>query len=536
MSIAFNPSRYRYIDWISNRILEAGELDRLQQIVQGVAPDSTPWAWDLGAIYNEGATFNVTPSITGTTVTLAPTDSKLPMLVFVRDRWEVLRADEAAAVTLTASQTHLYLNWQMAIIDNTSDPSLIDVGTGEPTAKMGQLVFQVAATDTSTTPLNTSLYFQQNSGPILLFTFAVSSGTGALAVVSSSNIKTQALASGVEAGMVSLTTTTSNGQALSSDDPTVTNSRNPNPLSVMDSSVRSPVLSGSSTLPLGNGAGQDPGGISTAKLVHVPTNQTGDVVIEGVRVLANATQAAFATHAPAALGNGVHVMPTANQVGAAPLSHVGQVLGLTTSHPAEVDTDSGGFSVVRDPGASAAAMDAAFGVTMSNVLQSGLLHNGDVFGLLGKSITAYPGATDGDEAMPTTQLGLVSAIASILAGHVNKTSHKNPHGISLDDLGFDLTFSLAQNGYIQFGLTSGSFMIQWGYISNCRPGAPGTAVIFQPSFPTKCVGVVGTSICLQGFDSEWFVLSGAPTVNGFSGYVWGNNNETRDVFWIAIGY
>jgi len=167
---------------------------------------------------------------------------------------------------------------------------------------MGQLVLQVAAADTSTTTLNTSLYFQQNSNPIVLFSFAVASGTGVLTVVSSSGVKIQALASGAKAGMVSLTTTTSSGQALSSDDPSVTNSRNPNPLSVTDAAVRVPVLSGSNTLPIGTGAGQDPGGISTAKLIHVPTSQTGATVIEAVRAQANATQAAFAAHAPAPLG------------------------------------------------------------------------------------------------------------------------------------------------------------------------------------------------------------------------------------------
>ena len=382
----FNQARYRYIDWIAERILEASELDRLQQIMQGVAPDDvTRWAWDLGAIYKEGATFNVTPTVAGTTVTLTATNSAQPMLVFVRGRWEILQTTEAAPVTLATGQTNLYLNWQLVIVNNTVDPSLVDSGTGEPTAEMGQLVLEVAAADTSTTALNTSLYFQQNSGPIVLFTFAVASGTGVLTVVSSSGVKTQALASGAQAGMVSLTTTTSDGQALSSDDPSVTNTRNPNPLSVTDAAVRAPVLSGGSTQPIGTGAGQDPGGINTAKLVHVPTSQTGAAVIEAVRAQANATQAALAAHAPAPLGSGVHVMPTAAQVGAAPASHVGQVLGLSTSHPPEVDADSGGFEVLRDPGAAAAAMDPGFGILMANILQSGLLHNGDVYGILSQS-------------------------------------------------------------------------------------------------------------------------------------------------------
>ena len=124
-------------------------------------------------------------------------------------------------------------------------------------------------------------------------------------------------------------------------------------------------------------------------------------------------------------------MPTAAQVGAAPASHVGQVLGLSTSHPPEVDADSGGFEVLRDPGAAAAAMDPGFGILMANILQSGLLHNGDVYGISSQAITAYPGAADGDGAMTTTSLGLMSAIASVVVGHVNKVSHKNPHGITL---------------------------------------------------------------------------------------------------------
>jgi hypothetical protein len=534
----FNQARYRYIDWIAERILEASELDRLQQIMQGVAPDDvTRWAWDLGAIYKEGATFNVTPTVAGTTVTLTATNSAQPMLVFVRGRWEILQTTEAVPVTLATGQTHLYLNWQLVIVNNTVDPSLVDSGTGEPTAEMGQLVLEVAAADTSTTALNTSLYFQQNSGPIVLFTFAVASGSGALTVVSSSGVKTQALASGAQAGMVSLTTTTSDGQALSSDDPSVTNTRNPNPLSVTDAAVRAPVLSGGSTQPIGTGAGQDPGGINTAKLVHVPTSQTGAAVIEAVRAQANATQAALAAHAPAPLGSGVHVMPTAAQVGAAPASHVGQVLGLSTSHPPEVDADSGGFEVLRDPGAAAAAMDPGFGILMANILQSGLLHNGDVYGILSQAITAYPGAADGDGAMTTTSLGLMSAIASVVVGHVNKVSHKNPHGITLADLGLSITYDfVANNGYIKFTMGTNSFMIQWG-TGITGNSAPGTYFSFSPQFPNNCFGVYGTAVCTEGFDSAAFVLTGvstgAPSTSGF--YAYNSSPGSRIVYWIAIG-
>jgi hypothetical protein len=315
----------------------------------------------------------------------------------------------------------------------------------------------------------------------------------------------------------------------------VTNSRNPNPLSVTDAAVRVPVLSGSNTLPIGTGAGQDPGGISTAKLVHVPTSQTGSAVIEAVRAQANATQAAFAAHAPAPLGNGVHQMPTASQVGAAPASHVGQVLGLSTSHPPEVDADSGGFEVLRDPGAAAAAMDPGFGILMANVLQSGLLHNGDVYGLLSQGITAYPGAVDGDGAMTTTSLGLMSAIASILVGHVNKVSHKNPHGITLPDLGLTISYDfVANNGYIKFAMGTNVFMIQWGTMASVGNSAPGSTFSFSPAFPNNCFGVYGVAVCLPGFDSGFFVLSDTPSTYGFTAYV-GGPPSARTVYWIAVG-
>jgi len=44
----------------------------------------------------------------------------------------------------------------------------------------------------------------------------------------------------------------------------------------------------------------------------------------------------------------------------------------------------------------------------------------------------------------------MSAIASILVGHVNKVSHKNPHGIMLPDLGLTISYSFTANGYIKF--------------------------------------------------------------------------------------
>src|SRR5271157_4512030 len=114
----YNQDRYRYINWTGAEILEASELDRLQRNIRGVGNDDiTQWTWDLGAVYAEGTTFNVTPVIVGTTVSLTPTLAGHPMLVFVRGRWEILQSGEAPSVTLAAGG-NIYLNWELVIRDN----------------------------------------------------------------------------------------------------------------------------------------------------------------------------------------------------------------------------------------------------------------------------------------------------------------------------------------------------------------------------------------------------------------------------------
>jgi hypothetical protein len=144
-------SRYRFVNFIGGRILQAREMDKLQDITRGVDDSNVLTAFDLDAVYREGATLNVTPVITaGTkTVTLTPTDPTKPMLVFVRGRWETLRAAEAPAITLLIGQTQLYLNWQLRKVTSAEDAQLIDISTGEATAEMGELDLAVSATDDS---------------------------------------------------------------------------------------------------------------------------------------------------------------------------------------------------------------------------------------------------------------------------------------------------------------------------------------------------------------------------------------------------
>ena len=416
-----NPARYRYIYWIGDRILQGRELNKLQAITHGVDASDNLVTFDLDAIYQEGATFNVTPTIVSSTVSFVPTNSLLPMLVFVRGRWEVLASGEAAPVTLTTGQTQVFLNWQLVIRTNADDSSLVDAGTGEPTAQMGELVLQLSNVDTSATPLNPTTQFEVNTAPVVLFTFTSSGGV--LTLASTTSVKPQALATAKQAGPVLLTTGTSSGQAVASDDPRLGDARTPLAVSVVDASVRAPVPDGSGNYSIG----ADPGGISNAKIVHTPTHQTGEAALEGVRATANDADLRIASHINRPLGGGVHPMPTAADVGAAPASHVGQALGLSTSHPPQVNANSGGFSVNQSAGTFvASANDPAYAVNENGVYKAGLEHGGDVFSALLASLVAAPGGT------PLTFTGPLHgmmSMAQVLIDHVNqKDGTTNPHG------------------------------------------------------------------------------------------------------------
>ena len=159
-------SRYRFVNFIGGRILQAREMDKLQDITRGVDDSNVLTAFDLDAVYREGATLNVKPVITVGTVTLTPTDPTKPMLVFVRGRWETLRVAEAPAITLLVGQTQLYLNWQLRKVTSAEDSQLIDISTGEATAEMGELNLAVSAIDDSARAVAAS-EFEKNIAAIV---------------------------------------------------------------------------------------------------------------------------------------------------------------------------------------------------------------------------------------------------------------------------------------------------------------------------------------------------------------------------------
>lgn len=555
-----NTSRYRYVNWIGNRILEARELITFEGILRGVDSGNNRTTFDLNALYFEGATFNITPVVTpnSTTVTLTPTNASNPMLVFVRGRWEVLQTGEAAPVTLQSGQVNLYLNWQLLIRTNTDDPTLVDSFTGQPTAQMGELALQITGTDTSGTALNSSTQFEKNTTPIVLFTFAHSGNS--LTLVSSTSVNGQALASKEKGGFVLLTTDSSSGVAASSDDSRLSDQRTPLDNSVTDAKVTTP------TADAGRNYTSVTTGISDAKIVHLPTSQTVSAAIETTRSTANTAAASIAGHINQPLGPGVHPMPTAVQVGAAPLSHVTLPLGVAGSHPPQVNADSGGFQVIRDPGAAAAAMDPAVGVLMGGALRAGLLHNGDVYSALAQALVASPLQEAGDPALVSGQLGLLSTVAGVLSQHVNKTSHKNPHGVACSDIGAatttsvtaaittaetfatnadtvvlnsakaytdsKFTQSLLASGWYSF---PGGFTIQWGQVGTVTSQSGSSTVTFPKQFTNACFSVVATTLgdIASQHDRITYVDPASISRNGFKV---SNNGSGAGASWIAVGW
>jgi len=546
-----NSSRYRMVDWQAERILENTELNRLQGIYEGVNTSGAKVVYDLDQIYRPGAIQNITVVISGLTASFSATDATKPMAVFVRGRWEALTAADflggSPTLTLSGVQTQIYLNYALNIVTwngaggTLTDSSLVDSVTGDPTANMGELDLSIAAADTSGVALNGATQLEKNITPIVMFLFT-NSGTE-LTLVAQDNVNPQALGTLGVAGLVKTTTATGAGVVVSTDDSRMTDTRTPTDLTVIDASVRVPLaVTGTNA----DGSDKydltlDPGGISADKIIWQEVTERVSDALAWLNTQFAGILATLASHIGVALGSpATHPFPTAGQVGAAPANHVNKpldpgpppFLDLTT-HPAWITADQGGFGIART-GITPVAMDPGFGVTTAGVLQAGLLHSGDAYSLLAEALEAYPGGVDGDGAQTPTQLGLMSAMAAILAGHVNKVSHKNPHGTTPASLG--ILSSLGTNGYMLIPLGAGNnFMIQWGHLIAVPLSSPGTAVTFSPWFSNACIGAWGIASCPPGFDGGYVALGAVPTASGVSFWV-GSAPSNRDIFWFAIGY
>jgi hypothetical protein len=561
-----NPSRYRVVDWLGGRILENRELMTLQSILQGTDPNGNTVTYDLDQIFRPGATQNITATVNGLTVSFGPKNSALPMTVFVRGRWEVLQSTDLPSVTLSNTQTQVFLNYQLRIVTSIEDTSLVDSTTGQATANMGELDFTIGATDTSGAALNPATQLEKNTAPIVMFQFT--NNGSALTQVLLDNVNPQALATLGVSGLVSLTTATASGVAVSTDDLRMTNARSPLPSSVVDASVRTPnSVSGTNA----DGSAkydltQDPGGISADKVIWQEVTERLSDFLAWIKSQVQSVAASLAGHIGQMLGQAnTHPMPTANQVGAAPLSHVGMQLGMSGSHPALVTANSGGFQVNQTAGSGGLSVkDPAYGVIQNGALVSALLHSGDVLSTPLNSLVTVPGGSPINFSGALTGL---HDVAQVLTDHVNQNSHANPHGITAADLGAAtqsyvntavangittaenvveawvntlFASSIGVSGYMSF---PGGLMIQWGQTANMGGGQSSyqnfNTVNGRIGFPHGCLGVWLSAVQEAGQHTPLAnVVQGTVSSSSFKWIIGagGDIDGSTTCYWFAIGY
>lgn len=180
------------------------------------------------------------------------------------------------------------------------------------------------------------------------------------------------------------------------------------------------------------------GGIFSDSIIYTTLKQKLTGFLDSVNTNIQNTLIALGNHIGKPLGSSeTHPFPTAFQVGAAPASHVGQVLGLGTSHPAQVNSDHAGFVVLRNPLVIPVSTDYAYALTDGTTVLTGLKHTGDVWSILANAANAQGGNGTGGTAVNTGPLGLMSLIARVLAEHVNYKVHgnNNPHNLNAADIG-----------------------------------------------------------------------------------------------------
>ena len=542
--MSVDRTRYRQLDFIGARILQARELNWLQEMDQGVdvVDNETPVSGRLQAQFRQGSTYNITVGVSGLVVTLSATDNTKPMMIFVRDQWEIYPGtnDDVTdhtgtspanhTITLQSSETTVYLNWELKIRTGGllgDDSTLTDSVTNEAVASAGELVLHLSNTDTSGSALS-GTQLAKNISPIPMLTFTNNGST--LTYVPQDNILTQAKANSLTSGFVS--STTSSSVVVGTDDSRMTDARAAADGTVHDSSVRTPVAAGGTNAdgtPTYNLTG-DIGGISAAKIIYIAGTQLLSDFATWIKTQFNALLTRYNNHETAALGLvNTHPVPTASQVGAAPLSHVGQVLNLPTSHPATVNQNSGGFRVNRS-GGGGSVDDPAYGVFVGGSSIVSLNHDGDVASSASASFTASPGGS-----LASGSLQHMSLIAQVLSQHVNQVSHANPHGLSAGDIGAASTsyvdtavanilasaeaytdsrlttgFATSQgtNGYIKFPTVFGTLIIQW-----CRGVASSSnqSIFFPLTFPNAVLTVMSTCYYPEGVGDQ--VTSAFPVYN-----------------------
>lgn len=560
--MAFNQQRYRQLQYEGTRILEAREVNWTQEIAQGVdiagfsgGGGGLPVSNQLTATYRQGALFNVTVATAGLTVTLSATNPSLPMLVFVRDRWETIPttndtfADYLSATVganavfhLQGSETTIYLSWQLFQQTGGSlgtDPTLSD-SSGQPTANAAELQLALSTASAVGTVLPGAYYgltsggsiIAVNTSLILCLTFTNNGTT--LTYVPQDNIIAQALVNPGTSGFVSVDTTHggSGSSVVATNDARIGAALTSVADGLVhDSTVRTPVAFGGTNadgttvykLPINGGS--DIGGISAAKVIMISFTQTLEAGWNYLRAAFSALLAAYNAHQNAQLGlANTHPVPTPSQVGAAPSSHVGLPLGTNgsaqaaLSHPGVINSITGGFEV--DQSSTGAALDPGFAIKTSGTNIASLNHDGDIYSALANALLAANGG--GRSGNGVGAMGLMSHVATALTQHVNQLSHANPHGLTASDIGAltssNFTQSFGQTGWV---ILPNGLVIQWGLATGISNGS---TVPFPISFPHA-----GFIVLAQGVGGSVNINTG-PSATNFK-----INTSVSTAYWLALG-
>ena len=539
--MAIYPARYCDILWEPTRVLEARELIKLESIIKGVDDSGNHVAFDLNAVYREGATLNLTPVVNTTGgvsyVQFTAIDVLKPMLIFAKNRWWSFISGETPSITLPSFTSTIYLNWWTKEVSSITDSSLVDF-SGEPTANMGQLYLQLTTTNALVSGLGYTPV-EQNSVPALVFSFNSTGSAAVLAPTNSStgvniNVNPQALSTSSRAGMVYLTDSTMSnvgqpGVACASNDPRL--SAGIGGHSIVDASVSPALLSAwtVTALPLTEGfsyTGLDfdntGGGINSSKIIYTAGLPSSTSTVATLDVL---------------LAN-----------------HLNKPLGSLNTHPTIIPSDTATFGVTHQ---TTDGSGDAFLVTSNSgsARLAAITHTGDVYSILAAAespvisrsgpyssgtLDTYgcEGTLAGTAITPST----LSILAGLVSAHINQNTHSNPHGLTLGDVG-GFNGTLSSTGNIQIPIGSNTFVLQWGQLPRVAGGTTSSSITFLSlggiSFAHSCFGVfLGNTTQSGDHSSLSEIVEGTVTATEFT---WtagagGTIGGWAQPYWFAIGY
>jgi hypothetical protein len=526
------PSQDRVINFAGGRILDASELNELQALDLAANNGQI-----LGALYAVGGTANLTIQVSGTDVLLSPTNSSAPIQVFIRGCWEAV---PPAALSYDPGKTvgtdYVFLNytvWRVTL--NTpgtiQDSSLQDALTSEPIGDVGQLEVAFSATDTSTTPLNPVTQLETNTVPIVIATLPRGMGaTPAISVVIPDRALPAALGDTNRSGLLRLSYG-DGGVALAADDPILFTPPQISSSNVVPLQASSPPSS--SSLGLSTWSDDDAHGIHANLILHEATgNHLEDLsawLITGVRSLqaqAASLQSGLSTLARIVSNLNTGAGPSGTNY--APASHVGLPLGLSTSHPSAIISDTSGWSVQRDVVGGGSAANQAFGLTdLESTTLFSVGHDGSVYSQPGDSFLANG-----------TPLGSYTALASALATLVANPGVTQSYVDSTEATGNAATLASAKT-YTDLVTSTAPTVV----ITNNSGGSVATWTIFSIGSVTLAFlsGQLADGVTLilpSGFDSARFLgQASASTMFGLgSGWGTGHNIQAQQaVFGFQAG-